>query len=209
LLLLFEHADVEILLLLGLEAAVTEVGRGVDELELDLLERVAERLRVQRLAERDDALDVAWHAALEHDKVVVDDAIVDEAAERGDLLVGEIELGGGVARVGAVADLEDLLVALDAMMVAVLTGARHRVADVGRMPRANARNLAQTAMRLARQTSRAPARRHARVSVTLGRRDHVDHLVLVEHAADRHLLLQLAECPVDLLRHAAAVHLNL
>ena len=55
----------------------------------------------------------------------------------------------------------DLLVHLGAVVVALLTGARHRVGDARGMPRADARNLAQALVRLALQLLRVPARRHA------------------------------------------------
>lgn len=67
---------------------MAELARGVDPLEVDLLEGLARRVREHALAEGDDALLDAGDAALEQEEVVLDDAVADEAAHA----VG----GGGV-----------------------------------------------------------------------------------------------------------------
>ena len=46
-------------------------------------------------------------------------------------------------------------------------------------------------------------------SFALGDADDVDHLVLAEHVADRHRLLHVFTRPVHLVRHRAAVELDL
>ena len=96
-----------------------------------------------------------------------------EAAHRRDGLLGEIELGGGVLVLdGAVglarrlADPVDLLVRLRAVEVTLLTSARDRPADRGRVPGANAPDLAEATMRLLGQLRHVPARDHALETVT-------------------------------------------
>lgn len=63
-------------------------------------------------------------------------------------------------------------------MVPVLTGARHREADAGRVPRSDARNLAETTVGLARQASHAPTGDDTLGTVTLRGAEDVDALVL-------------------------------
>mmetsp|Transcript_6025 Transcript_6025/g.14343 ORF Transcript_6025/g.14343 Transcript_6025/m.14343 type:complete len:373 (-) Transcript_6025:12-1130(-) len=188
---------------------MAELGRGVDELELDLLERVAAGLFEERLAQRQNALARADAAALDHDEVLVHVAVVGEAADGGDRLLGEIEVGGGAQLVVALADLVHLLVVLRAVVVAVLTSARHGPLHLRRVPRADARHLAQTAVGLAREARHAPARDHALVALALGHADHVDHLVVREDRVDGHLLLEELDAEVHLIGDAAAVHLDL
>jgi hypothetical protein len=53
------------------------------------------------------------------------------------------------------------------VVVAVLPRARHRVLHLGGVPRADARHLAQPAVRLARQPRAAPARDDAVVAAAL------------------------------------------
>ena len=78
-LVLLHHAHEALLLLGGLEAAVAVLGRRVDELERDLLERHTLGLRDERLAECDRTLACAHHAALEHEEVVTDQTVLREA----------------------------------------------------------------------------------------------------------------------------------
>lgn len=71
-----------VLLLLGrcLESTVTKLGRGIDPFEVDLLEGTARGVREHGLAEGHDTLLDTGDGALEHDKVVVDGAVADEAS---------------------------------------------------------------------------------------------------------------------------------
>jgi len=55
----------------------------------------------------------------------------------------------------------DLFVHFRPMMVALLTGARHGEGHARRVPRADARHLAQTFVCLALQLTRVPTRRHS------------------------------------------------
>ena len=92
------------------------------------------------------------------------------------------------------------------------------------MPSADASHLAETFVRLARQLLGVPTGGDALEAVSLGDSNRVDHLVLGEHLQhnyifesmlissyriDRDLLLEVLFRPVDLLRHGAAVHLDL
>lgn len=65
----------------GLVCTVTELGRGVDPLEVDLLERTAAGLGEHGLAEGHDSLLDTWDGTLEEEVVVVDGAVADEATE--------------------------------------------------------------------------------------------------------------------------------
>jgi len=93
---LLEHAHELGLLLGGLEAAVTVLGRGVDELEGDLLEGAPGNLVEERLAESDDPLLGTTAAPLEHHEVLHHGTVVGEATHGGYALLREIELGRGV-----------------------------------------------------------------------------------------------------------------
>ena len=96
-----------LLLLVGLEASVAELGGGVDELEVDLLQCAARGAGVQALAESEHALVYSDGAALEHEVVVLHQAVVGEATERVDALLRQI-----VSRGGVVGDLLAVLLVL-------------------------------------------------------------------------------------------------
>merc|ERR1712146_414664 len=85
--LLLAHAHELGLLVERLEAAVAKLGRRVDELEGDLLGRVAVGLLEERLAQRDDALARADDAALEHNVILAHEAVVRPAADGVDRLL--------------------------------------------------------------------------------------------------------------------------
>merc|ERR1711966_101932 len=184
---LLAHAHELRLLVCGLEATVPELGRGVDELEGDVLEGSPGSLRQEGLAGGDNPLLGAHAAALDHHEVLHHGTVVGEATHRGDGLLGEIEFSRGVlvlvraVSLGApVGNAVDLLVHLGTVEVALLTGTRHGPPNAGRMPRADATNLAQTSVGLAGKLGDVPARDNALVTVTLGHTADVDHLVLGE-----------------------------
>ncbi len=76
-----------------LESSVSELGGSVDELEVDLLQSAAAGARVHALAQSQDALVDTNSAALEHQVVVLDEAVVREASQRVDALLGQIVRG--------------------------------------------------------------------------------------------------------------------
>jgi hypothetical protein len=82
-----ELAEEPLLLLGCLETPVPKLGRGVDELELDLLERQPGGLLQQGLAEGDDPLLGANAAALDHEVVSLHHTVMREATHRGDVLL--------------------------------------------------------------------------------------------------------------------------
>merc|ERR1719387_3122897 len=173
--------------------------------------RDAGALREERLAHRDQALAHADDRALEHDVVLVDLAVVREAAHRRDSLLREVILRRGVRRVllEALADAVDLLVDLRTVVVAELTGARGLELHALRVPRANARDFAEPAVGLASKTSDAPTRDNALPSATLRHADRVNHLVVSEDGGDGDRLLEHLRAEINLLRDGAAVHLDL
>ena len=63
----------------GLEGTVAELGRGIDPLELDLFEGLARSVGEEGLAESHDPLLDTRNRALDHDVVVVDLAVANEA----------------------------------------------------------------------------------------------------------------------------------
>ena len=174
----------------GLEASVSELGRGVDELEVDLLEGDALGVLEERLAEGDDALLGADDGALEHEPVLVDHSVVGESAHGVDALLGEIVLSGRGLGIASLSDAVDLLVDLRAVVVSVLSSAGGGVAHARRMPRSDARNLPETLVGLAGKAGDAPAGDDALESLTLGDADGVEHLVLGEHVVDGDGLLE-------------------
>lgn len=80
---LLEGTLVLLLLGRGLESTMTELRGGVDPLELDLLEGLAGGVDEHGLAESHDSLLDTGNGALDHDEVVVDLAVANEATHAG------------------------------------------------------------------------------------------------------------------------------
>jgi len=198
-----------VLLLDGLEASVAVLGRGVDELEVDGLEVRSLGDGDEGLAKGDGALAGARDAALEQEPVLVDLAVVGEATHGGDSLLGKIGLGGGRAGVALLSDAEHSLVELGTVMVTHLTGTGNREFDAGRMPCANARNLAETSVGLTGKAGDTPSGDNTGISVTTGRGADVQALTLGEDGGDRDFLLEEALGVVDLGGNIATVDLDL
>src|SRR5690606_20820124 len=78
---LLERTLVLLLLRHGLEGTVSKLGRGIDPLEVDLLQSLPRGVGEHGLAQSHDTLLDTRDRALEHDEVVVDLAIADEATE--------------------------------------------------------------------------------------------------------------------------------
>ena len=82
-----------LLLCLGLEATVSELAAGIDELDV---ERSGLALgRVESLPESQHPLLGADGTTLQHEPVLGDNTIVGETTNGGDALLGVIVLGGG------------------------------------------------------------------------------------------------------------------
>lgn len=216
----FHGTEERILLGLGLEATVAELGRGIDKLELDLLESRALDLRDESLAESKDTLDSTKSSTLDHDEVLVDLTILRETTERGDVLVSKIVGSGGVEARGSDAltinqgasgstNTVDLLVDLSTVEVTLLTSAGDGPLDTSRVPSTDTSNLAETTVSLAGKTSNTPTRDDTLVTMTTGDTEDIDHLVLREDRGNRDGLLEELLGPSDLVRDRATVDLDL
>jgi hypothetical protein len=199
-----------LLLLRGrLESTVSELGRGVDPLELDLLEGLAGGVSEHGLAESHDSLLDTRDGALDHDEVILNLTITDEATQRGDGLLGDILLGGGVTLVVTLTNAVNLVVDRGTVMVTHLTGTGNSPLDVGRMPSTDTSNLTETLVSLTRELLGAPTGGDTVVTVTLGDGDDIDHLILLEDAVDREGLLEETVAELDLVGNGATVDLDL
>ena len=96
-----------------------ELRRGINELELNLLQIPTRGVNHQRLADRDDTLLRARDRTLEHEEVVLNNTVVGEATHGRDDLLGDVVLSRCIALIVALAETVDLLVKLRAVMVAV------------------------------------------------------------------------------------------
>jgi len=213
---LLEWAHELSLLLDGLESTVTELGGGIDALEVDLLQVLSLVVNQEWLSEEDWSLSDAHAGSLDHDEVVLDVTVVWEATNWVDALFGQVSLGGTVVHVdlaalGLVAGAQsvDLLVDFHSVVVTLLTASSNGVADSGWMPSTDTGDLSETSMRLSGELLGAPSAGYTLSSVTLGDTDAVGVVVLGEHGANTDLLFEETLGEVDLVGAAATVDLEL
>ena len=90
-----ELAIEPLLLFCGLEAPMAELGRGVHELELDILKRKTRGLLQQGLAKGDHTLLRPNAASLDHEVVSLHHTVVGEATHGGDVLLGPVRTSSG------------------------------------------------------------------------------------------------------------------
>lgn len=179
---------------------MTEFGGSIDPFEVDFFFGSGAGLLEKRFAKSDDTLAGTGNTTLDHEEVLGDNTILRETTERGDVLLGGIEVGGGVvggesADVlsiigGALADTVDLLVDFNTVMITVLTSTSNGPGDVSWMPSTNTGDLAETLVRLARKTGSTPTSGDTLESLTLSNGDGVDHFVLSKDSINRDGLLE-------------------
>merc|ERR1719397_1008637 len=204
-------------LVLGcLEPPVAELGAGVDELEVDLLQGPLLGVGQEGLPQGEGALLGPNAASLDHDEVLLDLSIVGESAHWVDGLVSNVILGGSVVlnqlavlHLVAGAHPVDLLVHLSPVVVALLASPGHSALDPAWMPGSDTGNLPETLVSLPWELLGVPSAGNTLVSVTLGHSDDIDHLVLGEDLTHGHLLLKVLTGKVDLVGNGASVELDL
>jgi len=196
---LLECAHELVLFLCGLEPSVTHVAGRVDELELNLLQGAAGGVGDEGLSEGQDTLLGTNASALNHDKVLVHNAVMREAAQRSDGLLRDVILCGSVALVITLTNAVDLLVDFCSVMITTLTGTGDRVHDTARMPSTDTSDLAKTLVRLSRQLLGAVTMCDALKTVTFCDANNVNHLILLENTGDVNCLLKVFFGPDDLV----------
>lgn len=139
----------------------------------------------------------------------IDTEVVPREYLRSDLLLGDIEVGGGVSLVGALTDTVDLVVARGTVVVTHLTSTGNSPLDVARVPGTDTSNLTQTLVSLTGKLLGAPTAGDTLETVTLGDSNNVDHLVLLEDGVDLNGLLEEVAGEVNLVGNGATVDLDL
>ena len=158
-----------------LEATVTHLGGRIDKLELDRLQSRSGCLLEQGFSECDGSLLWATYTTLDHDKVALDQTIVNKSTNGVDRFISDIDDSGGVvsdlfAVDGVVTGTNTvhLLVNLSSVMVTLLTGSSNGEGNTRWMPCSNTGNLSETLVSLSWQFLCMPSRSDTVVTATLG-----------------------------------------
>jgi len=190
---------------------VTELGGGVDELNLELLGHPVSGGGEDRLTQNDRSLASANNSTLDQQEVMVDNTVVRKSTDWGDVLINGISGGSSVVSNtsdGTSTDSVDFLIDLGTAMVAKLTTAGDCPFDSSGVPGTDTGDLAETSVGLAGKSVDAEPLDHTLSSLTLGDADGVDTLVISEDLTNGDFLLELRESPVDLLGDRPTVDLD-
>jgi len=206
--LLLEGTHESLLLGSSLETTVTELGRGIDELELNLLESRTLGVGDEGLADGDNTLLGTSNTTLDHQEIFIDNTVVGETTHGSDSLLGDIILSSARLLVTSLANTVDLLVDLSTVMVTVLTSTGNRVHDAGRMPSTNTGNLTETSVGLTGKLLGTPTGSNTLETLTLGDGNDINHFVLLEEGGDFDFLLEVLTGPVNLLGNVTTVDLD-
>ena len=189
---------------------MTELGGGIDELEVDISLLAIKGRGKEGLSEDEGSLSDTDGAALDHDVVIEDITVVGESTDGSDVLKSDIGFSGGVVIgfSGGLAESVDSLVELSSVVVSVLTGSGDSPSDSFGMPRSDATDLSETLVSLSGQLSDSVSGDDSLVTVTLGDTDDISEVSSGEHVVNSDFLLEVGEGPVDFLVDGSSVDLD-
>jgi len=104
----------------GLELAVTDVGRCVNELDVNLLVGEVSGRDEKSFSDGDDSLSGSLDCSLDQKEIVLDDTVVRESTHWGDVLLDAISFAIGVSSLAS-SDSVDLVAELSSVEVTELT----------------------------------------------------------------------------------------
>ncbi len=190
---------------------MTELGGGIDELDLNLFSHPVASSWEERLSKNDWSLLCSKDLTSDEKIVLVDLTIVGETAHRGDVLLNSVSSGGGV--VGNTTDLAgseaiDLFVDLGTGVVTHLTSTSDRPFDGSGMPSTDTTDLTETSVSLTLKLLGAESLDNTLETFTLGNTNSIDALVGFKNFANRDLLFELGVGPVNLLLDGATIDLD-
>ena len=192
----------------SLESSVSKLGRSIDKLEVDRLQKLSGRVLDHRLSQDQRTLLDSNDTSLDHDPVLIDFTIMHETSHGRDTLFSQISLSLARSLVVLLSNTVDLLVEFGTVEVSILTGTGNGSGNTGRMPRSNTGDLTKTTMGLSWKTRDTPTSGNTLVTATLGNSDNINILVLVENRVDGDLLFEQTLGKRDLSGSISSIDLD-
>jgi len=191
---------------------VTNLGGGIDELEVDLFKGSSGDLREQALSDDASSLLGADGATLNEDEVFVNDTVVGETTQGSDVLFGQIVGSGGVVGLFVVSDTDtdsvDFLVHFGSVVITALTSSGNLESNSGRMPSTDTTDLSETSMGLSGESLGTESGSNTFVTFTLGDTEDIDHFILVEDLGNSDFLFEVLSGEINLLGDSTTVDLD-
>jgi len=207
-----ERSKELILLLESLELTVSDLGGGIDELDVEGMGSERAGLWDKSLSNGDLSLSWSHNGTLKEQEVLVDNTVMWESTDWGNVLDMSIGLSGGVVldtSDGTSSDSVDLLVDLSSVVVTEVTSSSNSPLDCRWMPSSDTSNLSETSMSLSWKSSDTESLDNTLGSLTSGDGNGINHLVVLEDLTDGDFSLELGDSPVDLSWNITSVDLDL
>ena len=195
----------------GLVFTVTNLGGSIDELDLSLMSVEGFGWLEERLSDGNLSLLWSHNGTSEQEEIFVDDTIMWESTDWGDVL--DMWVGFGRCIVsdssnGTSSNSEDLMVNLGSMVITKDTRSGDSPLDCGWMPSTNTTNLSVTSSGLGWKSSDTVSLTDTSGSLTSGNGNGINHLGVLEDFSDRDFLLELGDSPLNLLSCISTVDLD-
>ena len=196
----------------GLEFTVTDLGSGIDEFNLELVGGERAGLWKEGLSDGDLSLSWSHNVTSDEKEVLVDNTVMWESTDWGNVLDMGIGLSGGVVldvSNGTSSNSVDLLIDLSSVVVTEVTSSSNSPLNSRWMPSSDTGNLSETSMSLSWKSGNSESLDDTLSSLTSGNGNGINHLVVLEDLTDGDFVLELGDSPVDLLGNITTVDLDL
>jgi len=173
---------------------VTDLGGSIDEFDLDWEGGEGVGWWMHTLSDGDLSLSWTHDGTLEEHVILVDDTVMWESTDWGDVLLMWVLLGGGVVldtSDGSLSDSVDLLVDLSSVIVTEVTSSGDCPLDSRWMPGTDTSDLSETSMGLSWESVDTESLDNTGGTFTSGDGNGIDHLVLGKDGTDGDLLLEV------------------
>jgi len=200
-----------VFLLWGLEFTVTDLGRGIDKFNLEF--EVGERTGLWEKSLSDGDLSLSWSldSTLNKEEIFVNDTVMWESTNWGDVLGVGISFGGSVVvdtSDGTLTNSVDLLVNVGSMEVTEITSSGDSPLDCRWMPGTDTSDLSETSSSLSWKSGDTESLDDTLSSLTSGNGDSINHLIVLEDLSDGDFTLEFGLSPCNLSSSVSTIDLD-
>mmetsp|Transcript_10396 Transcript_10396/g.12623 ORF Transcript_10396/g.12623 Transcript_10396/m.12623 type:complete len:212 (-) Transcript_10396:515-1150(-) len=186
---------------------MTELGRGIDELEVNILESHTTGVCKKSLTESNDTLLDTDNTSTYHNPIFIHATIMRKSTHWGNTLFGKISLSRSRFGITFLSNTEDLFVNFSTMMVSILTSTCYGGGYTHWMPCTNTSYLTKTTMSLTWKTGNTPTGDNTFVSVTLGCTKNINIFILSENGVNSNFLFEKSLSEINLCCYITTINL--
>ena len=190
---------------------MTNLGRGIDEFNFEFEGSEGRSLWEKSLSNGDLSLSWSTDTTFNEEEILVNDTVMWESTEWGDVLGVSISFGGSVVvdtSDGTLTNSVDLLVDVSSMEITKITSSGDSPLDCRWMPGTDTSDLSETSSSLSWKSGDTESLDDTLSSLTSGNGDSIDHFIVLENLTDGDFSLELGDSPVNLSVNVSTVNLD-